>query len=244
MKSDFRKSLFLLYFSCVLTFNSVMIQDWRKQSLIFGISFLVLLYAHNFKFKGLLSFFKRLKVLISLLFSVSLLQMIFRQTGDVYFDLHLLKITADGVNFSLIILFRYAIIFATTLSLATISYANFLFILSGLKLPYELTFTVSTTLKLIPQFAKEVKNYRDNLQLNNIRMDKLPIKDRFLTLKYIIIFVFLSAMQSLRLQTANLELRAFRKYPTRTSYFDQKLTFTDLMLFIPFLLLGIGLYLL
>jgi energy-coupling factor transport system permease protein len=94
------------------------------------------------------------------------------------------------------------------------------------KIPYELAFMVSVAIRFLPLLQEEITDMMTAIQLRGVNLRKVPISRRLRTYSYLLMPMIVSVLLKSRDLSMAMEMRAFRAYPTRTSY--RQLTFKSL----------------
>ncbi|NCA67356.1 MAG: energy-coupling factor transporter transmembrane protein EcfT [Clostridia bacterium] len=96
-----------------------------------------------------------------------------------------------------------------------------------LKLPYEIAFMVSVTIRFIPMFREEFASRLTALKLRGINIKKLNICKKVKVYTYLLSPTVAGSIIKSRELANAMEARAFRAYPQRTMLRDLRLKFID-----------------
>lgn len=98
-----------------------------------------------------------------------------------------------------------------------------LYALRKFKLPFELCFLISMSLRFIPQIMDEIhENFRAQ-QARGFVLQKLRVKDKIKALSQICDTLIVRWIQGVRDMALAIDLRGFRLYPKRTYVYERSL---------------------
>jgi len=167
------------------------------------------------------------KQLLILIFSLMLVQVLFRPSGEVLWQWKFIRITQEGIHYGVAASLRLMIIFLSAGFLLNISYYQYLLAFQAWKIPYELSFLLASVLQFLPILRQEFRNMGEALELRGIYLSKLPLNRRFYAYREMVLPILGRAIASLKYRVISLEMRAFRLYPTRTSLHVDRLRKRD-----------------
>lgn len=160
--------------------------------------------------KALVQRIEKLEKLFWLIFSIVLIQLLFRRGGGIFFSLGPIRIHQAALVSSSFLAFRIMIIFMCAISLSSLDFSLYRSAFSALKLPEELSFMVSYMAHLIPGYGARFKEQMQELKDRGLVVSKLGIKAKLRLYR----ILALSAIAELILQSGRqaiaLELRGFR----------------------------------
>ena len=179
---------------------------------------------------------KKLKRLWQALLFVSLLRSVFAPSGQVLLQIAEIPIlTVGGISIGVLVLLRLALFIV-----CGAMYTRYLVrtLIQGMvqaKMPYEIAYMVSVGVRFIPQLAEELKDSLTALQLRGVVMEELKLKKRLSLYTYLMLPVIVSTLQNAKELAMSMEMRAFRAFKTRTSYYALKLRVSDIVMLLSIL---------
>ena len=131
-------------------------------------------------------------------------------------EFHLL--TTESIFYGLAIILRFLILIGSGLILLNCDMSEMLLAMDRMHIPYEIVFMIQIGIRFIPVLINELNNIFDTIQLRGV--DLRRVYKRKVIRVYISIFTPLlySIWQKTEQLSILLELRGFRRYPTRTYY--------------------------
>lgn len=187
-----------------------------------------------------------LKPYLFLLLILFLAQCIFTPGGEVLLAAGSVRLLGTrGLILGSSVVLRLLVVVAAAILLTTSNSRDFISGLVQWKVPYEIAFMVSITIRFLPIFRDEFVNVVTAVQLRGVELKKVPwgMKiDLFRRLFFPLVYGAILKAQQLAVA---MEARGFRAYPRRTYLRQLRLNRFDytLMLFCPSLtLLLIGLH--
>ncbi len=129
---------------------------------------------------------------------------------------HLL--TTESLIYGIAIILRFLILIGSGLILLNCDMSEMLLAMDRMRIPYEIVFMIQIGIRFIPVLINELSNIFDTIQLRGV--DLRRVYKRKVIRVYISIFTPLlySIWQKTEQLSILLELRGFRRYPTRTYY--------------------------
>ncbi len=129
---------------------------------------------------------------------------------------HLL--TTESLIYGIAIILRFLILIGSGLILLNCDMSEMLLAMDRMHIPYEIVFMIQIGIRFIPVLMNELSNIFDTIQLRGV--DLRRVYKRKVIRVYISIFTPLlySIWQKTEQLSILLELRGFRRYPTRTYY--------------------------
>ncbi|NLJ58325.1 MAG: energy-coupling factor transporter transmembrane protein EcfT [Tissierellia bacterium] len=177
---------------------------------------------------NLKSVFFRIKKLLYLLILISLFQSLLTKEGNPILTIASINILTDyGILRSLEFILRMGIIIVSAAIITTSSSRKIIQALIQLKVPYEIAFMVSIAIRFLPIFKEEMTDMLIALQLRGIDFKKIKMKEKIYIYKYIFLPITTNSIMKAKELAAAMEMRAFRAYPTRTSYMLLKMDTRD-----------------
>jgi energy-coupling factor transport system permease protein len=170
---------------------------------------------------------------------VMIMQIIFRRSGDVYWQFWIIKITQGGVAYSFVVGFRLVNLILIAGLLFDVSTSEYLLAFKSWKIPYELSFLITTAIRFIPDYYSLFNKYKETFQIRRIYIGKLKFRDKINALVTILTTALITALNGVKQRAIALDMKGFRLYPTRTYLYCSNLTLTDILIQISVILLTI-----
>jgi energy-coupling factor transport system permease protein len=170
---------------------------------------------------------QRFQGLIKLFVILFLMQIIFRNEGNVYMEWGIVKITDQGVNYGLISTLRITLIILLAALLFQRPFYDYLLAFHSWHFPYEISFLIASVINFIPTYRSQFLTIKENLYLRGIYFRKLTLFQRFRTVSQLIFPVLSRALLQVKDRAIALELRGFRLYKNRTFIYEHKLAVWD-----------------
>lgn len=192
--------------------------------LIFLLPVLVLLKAPLAKFYDL-------RKLIYLYLVLIIVQSLFVRSGEPLIragGIYLL--TTDGLRYGLAIVFRFIILAGTGLILLSCNTAELLLAMTRMKIPYEIVFMIQLGIRFIPILISELSSTFNAIQLRGADLRKVYRRKVFKVYLEIFTPLIFSILKKAEQLSILLELRGFRRFPTRTYYRNIKMGRIDYIL--------------
>jgi len=220
-KADVRAKLAVIV--CLSTIG-VFIQHVYVLSVILILSVVcALLFGVN-----LIRALKATKRLWYLFFVIVVLQSIFLHQGAVLLSIKSFAIlTTGGIIKGMEFLLRVSIIVVSATIITTSSYREVVQGLVQLKIPYDIAFMISVAIRFLPLLRNEIRDTLTAIQLRGVELNKIPLKRRLKVYSYIFMPVLGGAIRKAQALSMAMETRAFRAYPSRTSYLVLKFSVKD-----------------
>jgi len=223
MKVNLRTLLIIIV---LLTTISLLFQNLYIQLyLVFIIGGLILLSPH--RSKSMMRLLHRFRGLLKLFVTLLLVQIIFRNSGQVYWQWGIIKITSEGLQYGLISTLRITLIIMLAALLFQRPFYEYLLAFHSWKFPYEISFLIASVINFIPTYSAQFRNIKENLYLRSISFKKLTLLQRFRAVSILIFPVLSRALLQVQDRAIALELKGFRLYPNRTFINEQKLNTWD-----------------
>jgi len=148
----------------------------------------------------------------------------------------------EGFMYGLVQACRSAALLTAGITLALTTHPiDLLYALRKFKLPYELCFLISMSLRFVPQVMDEI---RENFRAQKARgfvLRKLPFKDKIAAAFQVCDTLIIRWIQGVRDMALAIDLRGFRLYPTRTFVNEKQFQPKDYIV-LGFSALGLGLF--
>lgn len=188
--------------------------------------------------------FGRIKHLLKIVFIIAIVQSIFSNAGTVVFSVAGIKILTDiGIIKGIEFILRIMVVIISATIITTSNYREIVQGFVQMKVPYEISFMVSVAIRFLPLLTEEIKEIFTAIQLRGIELEKLPLKRKIKLYSYIFTPVIIGTIIKAQQLSIAMETKAFRAYPTRTSYMVLKLEKKDYFLIIIILLITLALVL-
>ncbi len=177
---------------------------------------------------GLVKTLKATRGLWYLFFAIVVLQSIFLHRGAALLSIGNFSIlTTGGILRGAEFLMRVSIIVFSASIITTSNYREVVQGLVQLKIPYDIAFMVSVAIRFLPLFRNEVRDTLTAIQLRGIELSKIPFKKRLRVYSYIFMPVLSGAVRKAHTLSIVMETRAFRAYPSRTSFLVLRFSVRD-----------------
>ncbi|NMB40765.1 MAG: energy-coupling factor transporter transmembrane protein EcfT [Firmicutes bacterium] len=220
MQVDIRTKLLIVAIFSVLALTY---QDPRALAVIFLLNILTLL-----AFRVSFNIFVSLKNFIFMYFVLMIIQSFFVRSGEPLIKLGgMYLLTTGGILYGLSIILRFLILAGSGLILVDHNAAELLLGLVKLRVPYEIVFMIQVGIRFIPVFIGELQNVFNTIQLRGVDLRK--VYKRKVLRVYVSIFspLLYSVWQKAEKLSILLELRGFRRFPTRSYYRDISMKKSD-----------------
>ncbi len=221
MKLDPRVKLSIL---CTLSTLAILFQNVRSLLVLF-VSCLIILMLLKCNIKRLL---KPFKSLIKLVIIMSLIQSVFSQGNHViisFFNINV--ITVEGLIRGLEFFLRMLTILFSASILKTCSSREIIQGLTQLKVPYDLSLMAVMGIKFLPILQQQFSDTFIAIQLRGVDIKKQTLKEKVKLISYLLMPVVAGAIETAKKVSISIQLRGFRAYPTRTSYYSLTLNKID-----------------
>jgi len=177
---------------------------------------------------NLIKTLKATKRLWYIFFAIVLLQSFFNHSGRELLGIKEFSvITTGGLLKGVEFILRMSIIIFTAAIVASSNYREVVQGLVQLRIPYELAFMVSVAIRFLPLLKEEFTDVLTAIQLRGVDLKRIPLKKRLKVYSYILMPVIAGAVNKAHKLSIAMETRAFRAYPSRTSYLVLKLAVKD-----------------
>jgi len=218
----------------VLSSFAVIIRRSVWLMLIQVVVVLVLALAMGVSFKLV---FKRLKRLWQALIFVSIMRSIFTPSGTVLLEVAGIQLlTVGGIEVGVLVLLRLTLFIICGAMLTCYTVRSLIQGMVQIKMPYEVAYMISVGVRFIPKLAEELKDSLIAIQLRGVVIEELKLKKKLSLYTYLILPVIVSSMQNAKELAMSMEMRAFRAYKQRTSFFLLSLKKSDYVMFFSILL--------
>lgn len=197
----------------------------RNVSLLSGLLAFSLGLAVLLSRRQLRSLLKSLKAIIPVIFSVFLIQLIFRKEGELLLELGIFRIYSQGLELGLEVALRLLILLVSATLLSVLSYAELRLALKFL--PEELSFLISYVMHLLPRLRERLQRVSHQLRQRGIVQKQLSFREKLLVYRILSLAVLASLIQSSELQAIQLELRGFRRQGKKSFLYHRKPSVMD-----------------
>lgn len=175
--------------------------------------------------------FKKLKRLWQVIIIVAILQSLFQPSGRVLLAFHdITIISAGGLEKGIVVLCRLAILIMGGALLAKCGSRSLIRAMIQMKVPYELAYMVSIAIRFLPVFSSELKDALISLQLRGVDIGKIKWSKRIKVYSYLMLPVVAGSIAKAQDLAIAMEMRGFRAYPQRTSYYTLKMKAVDTLI--------------
>ena len=226
----------ILILAIALSSIAVLRQNIRTQLLLSGITLILVLLQEGRK-ELFRKIFGRLKHLWYAIMTIVILQVIFRREGDPLISFYFLKVTDTGILYGLSVGMRLINLILVAGLLFNISSSAYMLAFKAWKVPFEISFLITTVIRFIPDYYKLFIAYRETMYLRNITLRKLSIKSKLTALISLLIPALTTNLAEVKFRAIALDLKGFRYAPHRTCLHESRLKFIDYLIQI-FTLIG------
>lgn len=155
-------------------------------------------------------FFYRFSQIGSMLLMVSLIQIIFRRSGDVVLAFKDFPIIfSDGLNEAILLWIRFMIIFMLAYIFSQVALFEFFIFMNKIHISLQFSLLLLTTIKFIPFIFDVAKKGLWSVRFRGIQLKELSIKNKYLVLRKILIPMLFQGMQYASISSLGLELRGY-----------------------------------
>ncbi len=204
------------------------------------ISALILLIIRHHSLHFLVGVLLRLRKIGFAILTVMIMQIVFRRTGEVYWQYWLIKITEDGLLYGFVVGFRLINLILIAGLLFDVSTSEYLLAFKSWKIPYELSFLITTVIRFIPDYYILFNKYKETFQIRGIYIGKLKFRDKMNALVTILTTALITALNGVKQRAISLDMKGFRLHSNRTYLYSSSLTTVDVLLQISVILLSIA----
>lgn len=184
-------------------------------------------------FGSLAGTLKRTKNLWYLFLIIVLLQSIFTRAGATLLSIGgLTVLTSGGILKGVEFILRLSIIIFSATIVASSGSREIIQGFIQLKIPYEVAFMISVGIRFLPLLKNEFIEILTAIQLRGVDIKKIPFKKKIKVYSYIFMPMVTGAIKKAQQLSIAMETRAFRAYPSRTSYFQLILKIKDRLVII------------
>ena len=195
--------------------------------LLISITTLILLILKSRSLSITIGLLKRLKRLWAAVVTVMAFQILFRRGGEVIFTLFLFSFTEVGVSYALSVGLRLINIALIAGLLFGISTSEYLLAFKSWRLPYEISFIITSVIRFIPDFFDLYNLYQESLYLRGISFKRLNLKQKLKGGVTLLTAALVQALNDVNSRAIALELKGFRRYPNRTYLREKALNTQD-----------------
>jgi energy-coupling factor transport system permease protein len=158
-----------------------------------------------------------LKPYLMLLLVLFLAQCIFTPGGEVLLAIGSVRLLGTrGLLMGTTVVLRLLIVIAAAVLLTTSNSRDFISGLVQWKVPYEVAFMVSVTIRFLPIFRDEFINVVTAVQLRGVELKKVPWGQKIDLFRRLFFPVVYGAIVKAQQLSVAMEARGFRAYPRRT----------------------------
>ncbi len=181
----------------------------------------------------LISVIKKLKSFFKIIVAIAILQSIFTFKGTPIIHIAEFNILTDyGLLTSMQFILRMTNIVICAAILSTSSSREFVQGLIQCKVPYEIAFMTSVGIRFLPILREEFVDAFTAIQLRGIDIKRTPFRKKMRIYLYLLLPQAARSILRARELSIAMEARAFRAYPTRTSYRILKLKTFEVILIV------------
>lgn len=170
----------------------------------------------------------KLERLYWLIFSLIVIQLIFRRGGGVALNLGAISIYREALESSAFLSLRIIIVYMCAISLSMLDFSSYRSAFAAIRLPEEISFMVSYMAHLIPAFSARFKDQMQELRDRGISIRKLPLKEKIRLYRILALSAIADIIGQSGRQAIALELRGFRSSGRPSSLYRHRFGFWDL----------------
>ena len=189
--------------------------------LIFLVLWIAVLSPGEFKM-----FLRRFSQIALLLLVISLIQIVFRRQGTVVYAFQGFPlIFSEGLTEAILLWIRFMIIFILAFIFGQVPLFDFFLFLNKIRIPFQLSLLLLTTIKFIPFIFEEAKKGLWTTRFRGIQLRTMGLKNKFILLRKILVPMLFRGMDFVFFSSLALELRGYgveerveinRPYPLRS----------------------------
>lgn len=199
----------------ILSTLAILYEDLLSLTLILTVTILAALYINS----NFVSSVIKLRKLLGVMVAIAIVQSIFTRSGIPVMTLGGVSLVTDyGIIRALEFVLRLSIIIISSAIIITSSSREIVQGLIQMKVPYEIAFMVSLSIKLLPIFKDEMMDMVTALQLRGIDFKKISITEKLKMYKYLFLPVITNSILKAKDLSVAMEMKGFRAMPQRTSY--------------------------
>lgn len=218
-----------LLFIVLLTTLAVLAKD----VIYLGIILLVSISINLCLKTELLMAIKRLRHFLGVLLFIAIVQSLTIKGGTVLIPIgNIALLSTKGLQFSLEFILRMSIILLSGLIAASTEGREMIDGLLKLKIPYELAFMTSISLRFIPVFSEEFRSRLNAIAMRGIDIKKLSLPKKVKVYAYLISPTISGCIMRSEELAKSMQVRGFRAYPKRTMLRELKMGVVDYLLVI------------
>ncbi|MCL2162980.1 MAG: energy-coupling factor transporter transmembrane protein EcfT [Oscillospiraceae bacterium] len=175
--------------------------------------------------------FHKLKRLWQVILFVALLQSVFSPIGEVWLKISSFPLlTSGGAHVGLLVLGRLSILILSGALFTAYSARELISGMIRLRLPYEIAYMISVGIRFIPLMGEELRDNLNAIALRGVVIKDLTLRLRLRTYVYLLLPSVAGSLHNAKELAMSMEMRGFRAYPRRTSYFTLILGARDYVL--------------
>lgn len=222
MKLDPRTKLLIII--CITTLALIYNTPGRLLPLFTATIILLLFFRID-----LVGIWGSLRKFLPLILTLFFIQAIFLRGGQVLFSIGSVSLITDqGLAAGASVVLRLGIVGVVAVLLTSSTNSrDFILGLVQWKVPYEIAFMVSVTIRFLPVLREEMSNIITAVQLRGVELKKVPWREKIGFYRSLFFPVVYGVMLKARQLSVAMEARCFRLYPRRTYLRRLNLTFTD-----------------
>ncbi len=177
---------------------------------------------------NLLSVCKKLRHLLTLLVSITVVQVLFVRTGAALVSVGgVALVTSDGFVRGMQTVFRYIVILSSASIMAGESSRKTIQSLIQCGMPYMFAFMLQISLRFLPVFSQSFSDAMVSIQLRGVELREIKFKKRIGLYSHLLLPVFADAIQKSQNLAMTMQARGFGAYKRRSSYLSVRLKTAD-----------------
>ncbi|MCL2747036.1 MAG: energy-coupling factor transporter transmembrane protein EcfT [Oscillospiraceae bacterium] len=163
---------------------------------------------------------RRMKRLWQTALVIALLRSVFSPAGAIWLRAGpVILLSSGGLTQGLVVFGRLAILLLGGSLFSAYRARELIQGMIQLKLPYEIAYMVSVGLRFVPLLGEEMRDRLTALALRGVVIKELKLRRRLRVYLYLTAPAVAGSLLSARALALSMEMRGFRAYPRRTSYF-------------------------
>lgn len=199
----------------ILSTLAILYEDLLSLTLILMATIAAALYIN----RSFISLMIKLKKLIGVMVAIAFVQSLFTRAGVPIISLGSLPLMTDyGIIQAVEFVLRLSIIIISSAIIITSSSREIVQGLIQMKVPYEIAFMVSLSIKLLPIFKDELVDMVTALQLRGVDFKRVGLKEKLKVYRYLFLPIITNSILKARDLSMAMEMKGFRAMPQRTSF--------------------------
>ncbi len=204
---------------CILISMIILLSHSFKLHLISSIIIILIVFMNK---KIGIKFFFLLWKFKYLIFSLILLQLLFRRGGDLLYHFYFIKIYFDGINYLWFSLNRLLFCLLSILILKDIEQKSFFFLMRKWRFPNEIVLILILIIDYMDEFSSKFKTVKLQIKQRGFNLSEMKLLQKIDLFKKITFPVLAISFQNVKDKAIALELMQFGKTKTPTLLYSEK----------------------